>query len=825
MASKKMTFDQQVEDLLSQMTLREKISLLAGKDVWSTVPIDRLGIPSITMTDGPHGVRAPAEAGRISNPTTCFPTGVSMAASWNTELVSQVGQAIAEETRAMNCDIILGPCVNIVREPRAGRNFEAYSEDPFLAGKTAVVFINGVQSRKIGTSIKHYAANNYEIERGRASSEVDERTLREIYLAQFEMAVKEAQPWTVMCSYNRINGVYASQNDYLLNKILKDEWGFEGLVVSDWGANHTIFSSVGGGLDLEMPGPAKYFGRLLGEAINNWQIDETKVTEAARRVLRIVLKSGRMDGTTSKGAVNTTEHQKLARQLAEEAITLLKNEGDVLPINPAKIKTIAVIGPNAAEAVIEGGGSSHVEPFNRVIPLEALKARLGKKVTIEYEQGCDNYIEPPAIPLSWLTDADGHPGMKAEIFRNDEFTGAPEGLQVHMRPEYWWWVGPADKPENDHFATRWTGVMKVPTSGKYQFQLGHTDQVRAYLDNELFIESNAPLSEPMEGSFTTASVERDLVAGQAYNLRIEHTKYPGQVFVYYKLAASIQYEGGEDPRPARAIELAKNADLVLFFAGYPEGYESEGRDRPDMEISGGQNNLIAAVARANPKTVVILNAGAPVTMPWLDKVAGLVEAYYPGQENGNAIVNVLLGKANPSGKLPVTFPKRLEDNPAYINAAYPGCREVFYGEGIFVGYRYYDQKAIEPLFPFGFGLSYTTFEYSKFKAPKKVSLGQPVEVSVAITNTGRVAGKEIVQLYVADPHSSLPRPPKELKGFAKVELQPGESQVVTFTLDQRALSFYDPHKKQWVAEPGEFEILIGASSRDIRGKTIFQLKD
>jgi beta-glucosidase len=825
MASKKMTLDQQVADLLNQMTLHEKISLLAGKDVWNTVPVDRLGIPSITMTDGPHGVRAPAEAGRISSSTTCFPTGVSMAASWNTELVGKVGQAIAEETRGMGCDIILGPCVNIVREPRAGRNFEAYSEDPFLAGKTAVAFINGVQSKKVGTSLKHYAANNHEIERGRSSSEVDERTLREIYLAQFEMAVKESRPWTVMCSYNRINGVYASQHDELLNKILKEEWGFEGLVVSDWGANHTIFASVNGGLDLEMPGPAKYYGRLLGEAIHNWQIDEAKVNEAARRVLRIVLMSGRMDGTVSKGAVNTPEHQKLARQLAEEAITLLKNDGEVLPVEPGKVKTIAVIGPNAADAVIEGGGSSHVEPFHRVSPLEALHARLGKKVTIEYEQGCDNFNEPPVIPLTWLTDADGNPGMKSELFRNEDFTGAPVRTHTQMQTECWWWVDPADKPENDHFATLWTGNMKVPISGKYHINLGNTGQVHVYLDGELFIESKAPNSDAMEGSQTAVTIEKDLVAGKTYALRIEHKKYPGQVFVFYKLTAAIQFKPGEDPRQAHAIELAKKADVVLFFAGYPEGYESEGGDRPDIEISGGQNALIAAVAQANPRTVVILNAGAPVSMPWLGEVAGLVEAFYPGQENGNAVADVLLGKVNPSGKLPVTFPKRLEDNPAFINAAYPGCREVLYGEGIFVGYRYYDKKAVEPLFPFGYGLSYTTFEYSKVKAPKKVKAGQPVEVSVTITNTGKVAGKEIVQLYVADPKSSLPRPPKELKGFVKVELQPGESQLVTFVLDQRALSFYDPHKKQWVAEPGDFELLVGASSRDIRGKAVFQLKD
>jgi beta-glucosidase len=745
-----------------------------------------------------------------------------MAASWNTKLVEKVGQALGEETRGMDCDVLLGPCVNIVREPRGGRNFEAYSEDPYLAGKTAVAYIRGVQSQKVGVSLKHFAVNNYEVERGRASSNVDERTLREIYLAQFEMAVKEAQPWTVMCSYNRINGVYASQNDTLLNKILKEEWGFEGLVVSDWGANHTIFSSVAGGLDLEMPGAAKYFGRLLGEAVHNWQIDEASINEAARRVLHIIFKSGRMDKTLSKGAVNTTEHQNLARLLSEEAITLLKNDGDLLPIDLSKVKTIAVLGPNAAEAVIEGGGSSHVDPPYRVSPLEALKAKLGKKVAIEYEQGCDNFNEAPAIPLSWLTDEEGNPGMKAEFFRNEDFSGKPELTRKQMCPELWTWAGPVDKPEADHFATLWKATLTVPASGVYAFRLNHSAQICVYLDGEVLFDSKAPISETLEDSTASLTTERKLVTGHKYTLRIEHKKYPGQEAVFFKLTAGTQLKG-EDPRKAKAIKLAKKADLVLFFAGMPERYETEGWDRPDIEIPGGQNALIAAVAKANPRTVVILNAGAPVTIPWLEDVAGLVEAYYPGQENGNAVANVLLGKVNPSGKLPVTFPKRLVDSPAYINASYPGCREVNYGEGIFVGYRYYDQKAIEPLFPFGYGLSYTTFAYSKVKAPKKVKAGQPLEVSVTVTNTGKVAGKEIVQLYVADRNASLPRPPKELKGFAKIELQPGESQVVSFTLDQRALSFYDPYKKQWVAEPGEFELLIGASSRDIRATAVFEL--
>jgi beta-glucosidase len=665
--------DQRLDDLMGKLILAEKISLLSGKDDWSTVPIPRLGIPSITMTDGPHGVRATNPGpGRLEGLTTSFPTGISMAASWNTALVEQVGQALGEETRGMGCDILLGPCMNIVRYPLGGRNFETYSEDPYLAGRIGVAMVKGVQSRGVGTSVKHFALNNYEIERDRASSNVDERTLREIYLPHFEMVVKEAQPWTVMCSYNRINGVYASQNDYLLNQVLKGEWGFQGAVISDWGANHTIFQSLIGGLDLEMPGPAKYYA-LLGDAVFRWQVEDQVVDQAVRRLLRLVLYSGRMDGTVSQGAVNTPAHQLLARQLAEQAITLLKNDDHVLPV-PASVKKIAVIGPNAAQAVIAGGGSSHVDPLYRVSPLEALKNLLGGRVKITYELGCENYDEPCK-----------------------------------------------------------------------------EDQVK------------------------------------------------------------------------RAVAAAKNADIALVFIGYPEGFETEGWDRPDMNLSGRQDDLVRAVAQVNPKTVVIINAGSPVSMPWLDEVSAVVLAYYPGQENGNAVARILLGEVNPSGKLPVTFPRRLEDSPAFINQAYPGCRQVNYGEGIFVGYRYFDEVDCDPLFPFGHGLSYTTFEYSGLRLPRSLKPGKSLRLSLTVTNSGAHAGMEVVQLYVADPESYLPRPPKELKGFAKVELQPGESREVTFTLDPRALSFYDPLRKAWVAEPGEFLVLVGASSRDIRLQGSFTL--
>ena len=805
-----------VEDLLKKMTLSEKVSLLSGQDIWNTIPIKRLGIPSITMTDGPHGVRATApEAGRKMGAVTAFPTGISMGAAWNPELIEQVGQALGEETSGMDCDILLGPCVNIVRDPRGGRNFETFSEDPYLSGRTAIAYIRGVQSRGVGTSLKHYAVNNYEIERNRATSNVDERTLREIYLAQFEMAVKEAQPWTVMCSYNRINGVYASQNLHLLNEILKDEWGFQGAVVSDWAANHTIFESVQGGLDLEMPGPAKYY-KLLGEAVQTWQIDEKAVDEAVRRVLRTILLSGRMDQKVSKGAVNTLGHQKLARQLAEEAITLLKNDGGILPLGKG-IKSIAVIGPNAAEAVIEGGGSSKVPPLYRVSPLEALQKRLDGKIKIEYASGSDNMDEPFTIPTTWLKG-----GLHGEFYEMPDFSGEPIEVRDGFGAEFWWhiaWTPLQIKP----MAIRWTGSLTVPEDGSYKIAVNHVGKVKLYLDGKSILESAA--SKPgRRDMFTRGMVVQKLQTGKAYEFRMEYVRFPEQEVVNYGLGIGLTFEDGKDKRVELAAELAKRCDVALVFVGYPDAFESEGTDRPSIDLMGKQNELIAAVADANPRTVVILNAGAPVSMPWVDQVAAVVEAYYPGMENGNAVVSVLLGKVNPSGKLPVTFPVRLEDSPAFINAAFPGCREVNYGEGIFVGYRYYDKKDVTPLFPFGHGLSYTSFAYSDLKVAKKVNAGQPVEVSLVVTNTGKVAGKEVVQLYVSDAKSSLPRPPKELKGFAKVDLKPGEVGTVTFSLDERALAFYDPHKKKWVAEQGVFEVLVGSSSRDIRLKAKFELK-
>ncbi len=812
-----------VADLVAKMTLAEKAAMLSGKDAWHTVPIERLGIPSMTMTDGPHGVRSSTpEVGRTFGPTTCFPTGVSIAATWNTALVEKVGAALAEETRAMDCDVLLGPCVNIVRHPLAGRNFEAYAEDPFVAGKIGAAWVNGLQSKKVGASLKHFACNNQEVERFRGSTQIDERTLREIYLPNFETVVREADPYTVMCAYNRINGVYASENAHLLRDILKDEWQYAGFVVSDWGANHTIIESVKNGLDLEMPGPAHYYGRLLVDGVNIWQLDEEVIDEAVSRILTILYKVGKFDDPASlpPGSVNTPQHQALAREVAEEAITLLKNDDFLLPLKPSALKSIAVIGPNAAEDRIGGGGSSFVDPPYRVSPLEALKARLDGQVEIRYAKGCDNFHEPPILNQDVLLPVnDAGMCLKVEFFNNPDLAGEAVDEIYLPKTDLWFWSNslPAPHVTTKRFSLRATAQLKVTESGDYLLDLANTATCRLYLDDRLVHENTTP-SIGMVGDSANmrSSTMLQLQANQVYQLRIEFLRDNDDGFAHARLAMARSYQPGQDDRIAKAAHLASESDLAIIFAGMPEGFESEGSDRPHMRLPGAQDSLIQAVLAANPRTIVVLNAGSPVEMPWADQVPAILEAYYPGQEGGNAVARVLLGEVNPSGKLTVTFPKRLEDTPAYIN--YPGGKEVSYGEGIFVGYRYYDQKDLAPLFPFGHGLSYTSFEYSNLRVLGDYKIGETLEVSVTVTNTGAVAGQEVVQLYVGDEESSLARPPKELKGFAKLALAPGESQKAVFKLDSRAFAFYDPHKSTWVVEPGVFRILVGSSSRDIRAE-------
>ena len=808
--------DQRVDLLLSQLTLREKAALLSGQDEWHTAAIERLGIPALVLSDGPNGVRAVGD-GRPVGPTTAFPTGVSMASSWNPELIGRVGVALAEEARAMGCDILLGPCVNIVRTPLAGRNFESYSEDPYLAGRIAVAWVRGLQSGGVGASLKHFACNNQETERLRGDSVVDERTLREIYLPAFEMAVKEARPWTVISAYNRVNGVYASQNSYLLNEILRGEWGFQGAVISDWGGTHATVEAVCGGLDLEMPGPAKYLGQLLVDAVQFWQVEQEVIDRAARRILTLVVRSGKMDPAPAPaGSVNTLEHQQLARDLAEEAITLLKNERGVLPIDLARTRSVAVFGPNAAELTVGGGGSSAVTPPYRVSPIEALRQKVGDRAAIRYAKGCDNYTQPIGLlGAEHVTPARGEGrGFWVEYFEGTDFSRPVVRQQVESDIN----CASTGFPLPDALAGKpcsvcWTGVLRVAESGPYLAQFLHTGTCRLYLDGCLALES---AHQPAEGSvrFARGSAEIELVKDRPYQVRVEFINPATESYYAAWLHFGPAPDAHFEDQLTEAVSIARQCDVAILFVGMPERYEREGADRPDMNLPRSQDAFVKAVAAANPNTVVVLNCGAPVAMPWLGDVAAVVQMHYPGLEGGNAVARILLGEVSPSGKLSVTYPRRLEEAPAQVGA--PGTREVLYGEGIFVGYRHYDRQGKEVLFPFGHGLSYTTFEYRDLRAPETARLGEPMAVSVAVRNTGSVAGKEVVQVYVHDREATLARPAKELKAFAKIALAPAEERRVEFTLDDRAFAFCDPSRMRWVTEPGEFDILVGSSSRDIR---------
>ncbi len=652
-----------LQSIISQMTLEEKAALCTGASAWSTTPVERLGVPEMIVSDGPHGVRRVPDVHSMalkSLPATCFPTASCLASTWDVDLLRALGEALAEEAIALNVDVLLGPGVNMKRSPLGGRNFEYFSEDPYLAGELAASLINGIQSRGVGTSLKHYAVNNQEFQRFSISAEVDERTLREIYLPAFEKAVKQAKPWTVMCSYNKINGVYGSEHQHLLTEILKEEWGFEGLVVSDWGAVHDRVAALKGGLDWEMPGPQDRRVRAVVEAVRSGQLDEALLDESVRRILRIVFKAKE---TPKGGTFDVDAHHELARKIAAEGMVLLKNDG-LLPLKDHQ--HIAVIGHAAENAHFQGGGSSHINPTRVAMPFKELQAR------------ADN---------AELTYAEGYP--------------------------------------------------------------------------------------------TDNSFRQDLID--------------------------------------QAVTLAQSADIALLYIALPTFKESEGYDRTDLDLTDQQVALIKAVAKVQPKTVVVLNNGAPVAMnAWIDDVSAVLEGWMMGQAGGAAIADVLFGRVNPCGKLAETFPLKLADTPAYLN--WPGgAGRVQYGEGLFIGYRYYDEKELPVLFPFGYGLSYTSFAYGNAEVSAKNFRDMDgLTVTVDVTNTGSVAGKEIVQVYVHDQKSALVRPEKELKGFAKVELQPGETKSVSIQLDFRAFAYYHPEYKQWITETGDFDLLIGASAADIR---------
>ncbi|MFZ2322506.1 MAG: glycoside hydrolase family 3 C-terminal domain-containing protein [Ignavibacteriaceae bacterium] len=806
--NKSLNVEERVDDLLKQMTLEEKIDMIGGTG-FETKAIERLGIPPLNMSDGPLGVRW--------DNSTALPSGILLGATWNPDLITKLGTVLATETKAKGRQVILAPCVNIARIPMGGRNFESYGEDPYLTSRIAVNYIKGVQKENVVATVKHFAANNQEHQRDFVNTTVDERTLNEIYFPAFKAAVQVANVLAVMSAYNKLNDHYCSENDYLLIDKLKKEWGFNGLVMSDWGAVHSTVQTFNGGLDLEMPNGQYLNKETLLDKIKSGELSETKLDDKVRRILRVMFTIGLFDDYQyDKSAVNTPEHKQVALDIAKDGIVLLKNNNSILPLDVNKIKSIAVIGPNSKVAITGGGGSSMVVPFSSVSPLEALENKIGDKVKINFAQGC--MLDGDSNPLDekyLFTDESGNEnGLKAEYFTNKNLEGKPDRIMVDKIINFSWdWHGPFEDFPKDNFSVRWTGFIKVDKSGRYTLDVSSDDGARLYLDDKPVID------DWTDHALVTNSYTTELKANQYYKIKLEYYENGGGAIV------KLGWRKPNDELLTGAITTARNSDVAIVFAGTNYTYESEGYDRKNLDLPSDQDDLIKEISGVNKNTIVVLTTGSPVLMDkWLNDVDGLIEAWFAGEQAGNAIAEILLGETNPSGKLPITFPKRWEDCSAY-NTYMKENGTTRYKDGIYVGYRHFEKNKIEPLFPFGYGLSYTTFEYGGLKLSSNEMPGNSnLIVSFNLKNTGKVKGEEIAQLYINDVKSSIDRPVKELKRFKKVSLNPGEEKTIEFELDEKALSFFDPSTKNWKAESGEFEVLIGSSSEDIKLKEMFNLK-
>jgi beta-glucosidase len=795
--------------LLAKLTLEQKIELIGGVDGMFTNASPSIGLPRLKMSDGPEGVRT-------WGPTTAWPGGAALAATWDTALARRIGEGLGRDARARSVNFLLGPGVNIARSPLAGRNFEYFSEDPFLAASMTVPWIEGVQAQGVIATVKHYALNDQEYNRHNASSDVDERTMREIYLPAFEAAVTQAHVDAVMNSYNLINGVHATQNEFLNLKVLKGDWNFHGILMSDWDATYDSVGAANNGLDLEMPSPRFMNARGLLAAVKDGSVKESTIDDKVLRLVRLVLRYGFLDHPQfdPADATYSVADRTVALEGARESITLLKNEGALLPLNPARIKTVAVIGPNAYPAITGGGGSSEAQAFEPVSILTGIANAAGPNVSVLYSRGL-----PDTNELFKNTQWDG--AIKVATYPSKDFTGTPETTNpqniADWKPDMW---GPEDKAPR---SIRYTTAFKAAKAGKYLL-LAAASGEDAF---KVIVDGNAVIDQPRAEGQSPRFSSLDLEAGQSVKVVAEYLPHsPGVRF-----GLGLAYE--PDLVSAEAKAIAAAADVVVVAAGFGPATESEGFDRT-FELPWGQDALIEAATAANPHTIVTLNGGGGTdTRRWLGKVPALLYTYYPGQEGGTAIGEVLFGKHNPEGKLPVSFDRSWDENPSAawyypvkgadttLHVTEPGenpvdyvIGHVKYGDGLMVGYRYWTTTGKHPLFPFGFGLSYTTFSFSNLHAPAMAASGSTVSVSFDVTNTGRVAGAEVAQLYVSDPSARATRPERELKGFAKVRLAPGETRHVTVNLDARAFSYWDSTAHKWTIDPGKFVIHVGDSSEN-----------
>jgi beta-glucosidase len=805
----------QVDYLLGQLTLEEKISLVHANSKFTVAGVERLGIPEMRLSDGPHGVRAEVmrhqwdSANWETDYATYLPPLTAVAASWDPAIATMHGNVLGSEARHREKDIILGPGVNLARLPTYGRNFEYLGEDPFLASRMVVPEIKAIQEHDVAACVKHYALNSQELNRFSVNAEPDERALREVYLPAFEAAVKEAKVWSVMGAYNQVYGTNANQSRLLVNDILKQQWGFNGVVLTDWHVDINTFDAAMNGLDLEMgtdvPNYEDYFfAQPLLKMIKDGKVPEAILDEKVRRILRMQIHIGMMDPARKAGARNTPEHRQAAQTIAENGIVLLKNSRQALPLNKSTLKKLVVMGPNASLRHGRGGGSSQVKSDYEVTPLQGLQKALGKDVEIIYLRAATNAdVEPIAADYLTTRHRSGTPTWNASYYESAARTGTPVIDRIPSSS-----FTAADKNKTQYLTL--TAVLTPLASGVHKLRLQVVGSASVNVDGKEVMNVKNGVGKVAEQDIT-------LEGGKPYSFEV---RYDGsQTFTL-----GWEEPGSHYNTKAEYMATARSADAVLYFGGLNHDYDREGQDRANMQLPGGQDQVIADLAKANPNTVVFLVAGSAVEMPWADQVSTIVWGWYGGMESGHAFARMLLGDVNPSGKMPITLPAKLTDT-APIKLDDYNDKISLYKEGVFIGYRWFEQQNIQPTFVFGHGLSYTTFAISNLQMPARFAKdAKEFPVKVSVKNTGKRAGAEVVQLYLGDMEASVPRPAKELKGFNKVFLEPGESKTLTITLTPRDLSFWDVKSQDWLAEEGQFKVMIGSSVANIQAQGQFEYR-
>ncbi|KAK6461681.1 beta-glucosidase [Scheffersomyces coipomensis] len=821
-----------IDYLIDELTLAEKISLLAGKDFWHTVPIPRVKIPSIRVSDGPNGIRGTKFFNGV--PSNCFPCGTGLAATFNKDLLVESGELMGKEAKLKGAAIILGPTCNIIRSPLGGRSFESYSEDPLLSGIAAASVIKGIQNEKVVACLKHFVCNDQEDDRRAVDTLLTDRAFREIYLKPFHIAIRDSNPKSFMTSYNKINGEHVSQSKKILQDILRKELNYTGTIMSDWYGVYSTKEALDAGLNLEMPGPTRFrqINQVL-QAVQSNEVSEDVIDENVRYILRLVNESlkAEIPDDVVESPNDDPAAGELLRKVGDESIVLLKNENNILPLSKTKIEgqgKIAVIGPNVKVAQDSGGGSASMTTRYKITPWEGIQTKLeegNNTVGLEYSLGAFLDSTLPDVGLT-LFNEEGEKGLNARFYKHPPGHKGDRLLLEELKlstsrvllSDY---SSEHLDPNKPLYYVDFTGTYIPDETAEYNFGTSCVGTAQIFVDDALVVDNKTKQTKG-DAYFLGMGTREErgsvhLEKGVSYNVRVEFGTAPT-----YTLESGLEDAGGvyfgiqikstPEVEISKAVKLAKEVDTVVLVVGLSKECESEGFDRPDMDIPGSTNELIEQVVKANPNVIVVNQSGSPVTMPWAEKVPAIIQAWFGGNELGNTIADVLFGDYNPSGKLSMTFPKRLQDNPSYFNFG-SSNGEVLYGEDVFVGYRYYEKIDLKPLFAFGHGLSYTSFELDELVVTND---GDSVDIKVRVTNTGKLAGAEVVQIYIEQENPLIPRPKKELKDFGKIHLEAGKSGIVELSISiKEATSYWNVSKRKWQSDKGTYKVLVGTSSDKI----------